>query len=160
MEYKIETFPNDKIYIGMKYCKNENSNYNDIPSFWSYVTEKLYNSKLVENLIDNNEAIGHRQYISPNDRTTFDYYVACEIKHFQEDTCGFDKIIIRKGDYILFKVNYKNKDNEIKEIVDHLNNQTEYSINKQFDFEYYTADFDHNDLGTHFYLAAQIIIDH
>lgn len=156
MDYKVVTFPRDKFFVGLKYCKN-NSDYNDIASFWSYCTDELYNSKLVENLVDNNEAIGYRKYIAPNDRSSFDYYVACETDYHLEQSYGFDKIILPKGDYILFKVNYISKDKEIKEITEHLNELTEYSINTQYDFEYYTADFDYKDNNTHLYLTAQIL---
>lgn len=157
MDYKVVTFPRDKFYVGMKYCDNEKSSYNDITSFWSYCTEELYNSKLVENLVDNNEAIGYRKYIAPDDRSSFDYYVSCETDHLLEESYGFDKIILTKGDYIIFKVDYKNKEKEIQEIVKHLNDVTEYIIDSQFDFEYYSAEFDYNNPDTHLYLAAQIL---
>lgn len=156
MDYKVVTFPKDKFFVGKKYCNNS-SNYNDIASFWNYVTQELYNSKLVINLVDNNEAIGYRKYIIPDERTSFDYYVACESDHYIEETYGFDRMIVQKGDYILYKVNYKSKEKDIKDIVEHLNELTEYSINTRFDFEYYTADFDYNNPDTHLYLAAQIL---
>lgn len=97
MEYRIETFKDDKLYVAMKYDKTENEKYKDMDSFWSYFTEQLYNSEEADYLIDNNEAIG---YMKCND-DLFEgtiYYVGCPIidtKYINNKE--YEKIIIPKG---------------------------------------------------------------
>ncbi|WP_105615067.1 GyrI-like domain-containing protein [Vallitalea okinawensis] len=162
MNFQIKLFPQDRVYIGLKYDNENNSSYTDIHTFWQHFTEKLYSSEFTDRLIENHEAIGYREYLNESDkRESYQYYAACEIEYCDEIN-DFHKIIIPKGEYILFKVNYKNKDREIREIIkEYLPRiSREYKLNEKFDLEYYTEEFNYQDNNTYLYLAFQILGHH
>lgn len=156
MNYTRITFEHNYEYVGLRYLKEDTDKYGSIPEFWQHFTMELYNSTLLDSLIDNNEAIGYRDYISSIN--SYNYYAACPIHHI--DSClPFHKIIIPKGEYILFQVNNRTKDEDIKHILQVEIPQVEkkYNLNKSFNFEYYTSEFDYKDPNTIIYLAVQIL---
>lgn len=155
MDYNLVTFTQDKTYVGLRYGKGTN-----MPAFWDHFTHKLYTSALVADLIEGHEAIGYRRY--KEDRSsdfTHEYYAACQLRRPTKDLCGFERIVIPKGDYLLFPVRYSHKDADITEILtEHLPILTEkYPLDASYDFEYYTEQFDYKDNKTYLYLAIPLL---
>ncbi|WDV46439.1 GyrI-like domain-containing protein [Clostridiaceae bacterium M8S5] len=160
MEYIIKRLTNDAKYVGLKYNgKIETFKTTDLPKLWGEFTEKLYKSS-VENLIDKKEAIGYISYNMNSKNKSYEYIASCEVSEFA-NCDNFTRVIIPAGRYIYFKLQFKNKAENLDELLTKVlpNLSSKFNFNRSFGFEFYPEDFNYLQEDTCLYFAVQLLED-
>lgn len=143
MKYEIREL-NERIFCGMSIKVTPGEGNNKIPSLWHrFMTE---GSELLKDVKRGTKNIGLEAY--PGDfMETHEFYYHAMVEIIEKvDIEGMDTVVLPKGKYIFFELEFDDISNQIQAIYKYIK-ESNINVNYAFDYEDYLENQQYNQKG-------------